>query len=75
MEKLLKVKVKPDSKRNHIEKIKDDEFVIETKAAAEGGKANKNVILILADYFKTPPSKVIIIKGQKSHSKIIKIYS
>lgn len=74
MEKLIKVKVTPDSKKNSIEKLKEDEFKITTKSPAEQGKANQSVINILSEYFRISPEKIVIIKGHTSSSKIVKIY-
>lgn len=73
MDKLIKVKVKADEKENSVEKIKDDEFEVKTKAPKKEGKANESVILILANYFQINPSKIRIIKGHTSPSKIFKI--
>lgn len=71
--KLIKVKVEPSSKENSVEKIKDDEFLIKTKAPKKNGLANSSVIEILSKYFGLSPSSFMIVKGHTSKSKIIKI--
>lgn len=73
-ERLIKVKVRSGEKENSITKLKDDEFLIKTRAEKKEGKANNSIIHILSDYFKIPPEKIVIIRGTTSPSKIIKIY-
>jgi len=70
---IIKVKVKPNAKKNEIKKLGDNYFEIRTTAIAEKGKANQKVIEILADYFKIPKSKISLYKGGKSREKLFKI--
>lgn len=74
MEKLLKIKVKPQSKENKIEKLKENEFLIYTREKTENNKANESVVLILSQYFNIPAKKIVIIKGLQNRSKIVKIF-
>ncbi len=46
---------------------------VRTTAVPENGKANQAIIKILSGYLKIPKSKMKIIKGQTSKSKIVKI--
>jgi len=73
IEKFVKVKVKTESKKNSIKKLKEDEFLIETKEPASNNRANNSVIEILASELKIPSNKLILIKGHTSPSKIFKI--
>ncbi|MEW6012853.1 MAG: DUF167 domain-containing protein [Elusimicrobiota bacterium] len=73
MDKLIKVKVKADEKENSVEKLKEDEFLVKTKAPRKEGRANESVICILSDYFNIDPSGIRIIKGHTSSSKIFRI--
>lgn len=70
---LIKIKVKTKQKKPGILSLKKDEFEIKVKAKAERGLANKEALALLADYLKTQPKKLKIIKGQTSPNKIIKI--
>lgn len=72
---LIKVKVYPSSKKEEIIKKGDNEYQIKVKEKPENNKANEKVIEILSVYFKIASSKIVIIKGQKSRNKIIKIYT
>jgi len=70
---LIKVKVIPNSKKENIIKRADDAFTVSVKEKAEGGQANKGVVLALAEYFEIPASKFRMIKGAKQRSKIFEI--
>jgi uncharacterized protein YggU (UPF0235/DUF167 family) len=74
MDRFIKIKVKAGSKKNEIRKIKDDEYIIETKAERENGNANKSVLNILSKHLNIPVQKFHIIKGHTATSKIIKIF-
>ncbi len=67
------VKVKPKSKKEEINEIDKNHFVIKIKEIPQGGKANLALVKILAKYFKIPLSKVKIISGLKSKNKVLEI--
>lgn len=48
-------------------------ILIKTPAAPERGKANKNVVDMLAEHFRVPKSQVSLIRGATSKRKIFKI--
>jgi uncharacterized protein (TIGR00251 family) len=68
----MNVKVIPGAKKQGIEK-EDNGFKIYLKSKPEKGKANKELITLLADYFNIPKNNVKILKGEFSRNKIIKI--
>jgi len=70
---LIKVKVFPCSKKEEIIKKTEDSFEVKVKAKPIGGLANKAVINVLSLYFKTPASKVKLVKGFKKRNKIFDI--
>lgn len=77
----ISVKVKPNSKKESFEKIEPPEkhlgkqhFLASVKEPPFKGKANAAVINLVAGRFKTSPSKIKIIAGNKSKQKIIEIY-
>lgn len=70
---LISVKVIPNSRKSGIEKTGEYDFKVKVDEKAEHGKANRKLMEILAEYFKVPESRVIILKGQKSRKKIIEI--
>ena len=69
----IKVKVKPNAKREEIKEIEMDFFEVRTTVVPEKGKANKKVIEILSKYLKVPKSRIKLIKGETSREKIFLI--
>lgn len=67
------VKVIPRSDRREVIKISDDEYKVKVTAAPEKGKANEQVIDLLARHFEVPKSFVHIAGGRSSKTKIIDI--
>lgn len=68
----INIKVIPGARKQEIEK-KDNRFKIYLKSKPEKGKANKELITLLADYFNTSKSSITIIKGEHTKNKIVKI--
>lgn len=67
------VKAKPNSREEKIEKIDDTHFVVSVKAPPIQGMANRAIIKLLADYFKTDVSRVRIVSGAIARNKIVEI--
>ncbi len=65
------IKVKTKAKEKKIEKIDENHFIVKVKELPEKGKANQEVIKIIAQYFKVSLSQVAIISGLKSKNKTI----
>jgi len=70
---IIKVKVKPQSKKESIEKISNNAYQVFLHEIPEKGKANKTLIKLLADYFDISVSRIIIMSGFKSRNKILSI--
>jgi len=71
----IKVKVKPNAKKDEIKKIQDDYYEVRVTVVPEKGKANRRVIELLAKHFKIAKSRVKLIKGETSREKIFEIDS
>ncbi|MFN3910094.1 MAG: DUF167 domain-containing protein [Candidatus Anstonellaceae archaeon] len=69
----IKVFLKPNSKKQKIEKIAENEFRVFVKSPAVENKANLELLELLGDYFKVSKSKIFILHGLKSKNKIINI--
>ena len=67
---ILKIKVKPGSKKEILEKLSDTEYKAELKEPPENNKANIALTNLLARHLKIPP-KSIRIKNPKSRNKIV----
>jgi len=68
---IIKVKVKPGSKKQEIIK-KGEEYEIRLREKTEKNKANIELINLLKRYFKVPATKIKI-KNKKSREKIVEI--
>lgn len=73
-DKKIKIRVVPMSSTNEIVgAMADGALKIKLMAAPVAGKANAALQKLLADYFKIATSRVSIIRGQKSKTKLVKI--
>jgi len=71
--KYLQVKVLPKSGQQKVVKQSDGFFKIYLKSVPEKGKANKELIVLLAKYLEISQKQVKIVKGEKSRNKIVEI--
>lgn len=69
----VSVQVKVNSKIESIEKKSEGVLVVRVGTPPVDGKANVRVIEMLAEYFKTPKSKIKLLKGEKSKKKVFDI--
>ena len=73
MPKIWNVSVNPNSNIINIEIISPDDLKVKLTSPPHKGKANKQLICVLAKYFNVKKSNVNILKGQSSRNKIISI--
>jgi uncharacterized protein (TIGR00251 family) len=69
----IRVKVRPQAKREEVKKSAEGAFLVSVHAPAREGKANRALIEILADYFSVPKSSIRIIQGETSRTKLVEI--
>ncbi|HAX75382.1 MAG TPA: hypothetical protein DCY88_06025 [Cyanobacteria bacterium UBA11372] len=67
------VKVKPNSKRQSIEEQPDGSLTVHLKSPPVDGKANEELIALLAERFKVSKSKISIKSGLASKTKLVEI--
>lgn len=67
---IIKIRVRPNSKKQDIEKIGESEYKVSLKEKAEDNKANIELLKFLRKQFG---KEAKIIKGLKSKNKIVKI--
>ena len=67
---MIKVKVKPNSKKQGIIKINENEYVVYLKSKTENNKANIELLKLLKKYFS---KEVKIIRGLKSKYKFVEL--
>lgn len=69
----LHIKVKPNSRQQTLQTAEDGSLVICLKSPPVDGKANDELIKLLAKEFKVPKSSVRIKSGQSSKQKLVEI--
>lgn len=69
----ISVKVQPRARRRRLERIGADEYRVSVPSPPAHGKANKEVIEILASAFNLPKSAVKIIRGERSRQKVVSL--
>ncbi|MFB2977565.1 DUF167 domain-containing protein [Microseira sp. BLCC-F43] len=67
------VKVKPNSKRQSIEEQPDGSLTVHLKSPPVNGKANEELIALLAERFNVSKSKISIKSGLASKTKLVEI--
>ena len=70
---ILTVKVKPNSKNQSIEEQPDGSLTVHLKSPPVDGKANQELIVMLAKKFKVPKSSIAIKSGLSSKHKLVEI--
>jgi len=68
----IQVKVKPGSKNEEVTQ-KGDTLIVTTKEPPKEGRANRQVIKLLAKHFKVPQNQVKLVNGFKKRDKVIEI--
>lgn len=68
-----KVKVKPNSKQQILKEETDGSLTVYLKSSPIDGKANDELIKLLAEKFAVPKSKIRIKSGLSSRQKLIEI--
>ena len=71
---IIEVKVKTNAFKNEVKLINNKKLFVKTTATPEKGKANKQVILLLAKFYKISENQLEIARGIKSKNKVIKIF-
>ena len=67
------VKAKPNAKEDKVEKIDEHNFLVSVKAPPMGGKANAEIIKLLAEHFGINRGLVEIISGHMARVKVVEI--
>ncbi len=67
----ISVHVKPNSKKESVEKLSDGSYSVRFNTPPVEGRANQRLIELLSEYFKKPKSHFEIISGLKSKKKTV----
>jgi uncharacterized protein (TIGR00251 family) len=71
----LKVKVIPRAKKQELITLPDGSLRVKLRSVPEKGKANKELIKLIASHYNVSRSSVIIIKGEFAREKVVSIVS
>ncbi len=69
----LSVKVIPKSSRVEVVGFENGMLKVKLTAPAEAGKANKQLIEVLAKHFRVPKRAITILRGETSRQKVVEI--
>jgi len=72
--KEVRVRVKPNSKREYVEEAPHDTLRVGVDAPSEENRANERLRELIAEYHDVPVKNVIIVKGSRSPNKLLRIY-
>ena len=71
--KLIQVKVKPNSRASLLEQKEDGTWLAQIKSPPVDGKANEELLALVAKHFKCRKSDVQIKSGASTRMKLIQI--
>jgi uncharacterized protein (TIGR00251 family) len=70
---VLQVKVKPNARASKLEQAEDGSWLAQLKAAPVDGKANEELIALIAKHFDCRKSAVTIKSGASGRMKLVRI--
>ncbi len=72
--KEIKVRVTPNAPREYLEEAPFNTLRVGVTEPTEGDRANDRVRELIAEHFSVPKKNVLIIKGARERSKMVRIY-
>ncbi|MEO0137003.1 MAG: DUF167 domain-containing protein [candidate division WOR-3 bacterium] len=70
---LINIRTIPNAKKKEVIMLGKDLYKVKLISPPEKGKANEELIEVLADYFNTKKSNIRIIKGEFGRDKVVEI--
>jgi len=70
---MLRVKVKPRARESELFQAADGTWVANLKAAPVDGKANEELVALVAQRFQCPKAAVTIKAGTSGRTKLVKV--
>ena len=67
------IKVIPKSSQRKVEKMDDGTYKVWVTVVPEKGKANQEVVKLLAKYFQVSKSQITILSGKTAKVKLVEI--
>lgn len=72
---ILQVKVKPNARTSELVQAADGTWLAKLKSAPVDGKANEELVALVAQQFKCPRASVSIKTGSSGRTKLVKVES
>ncbi len=72
---VIQVKVKPSSRESAVEEVADGSLLVRLKAQPVDGKANAELIALLAKHFQVSRGSITIKSGAGARIKLVSIES
>ena len=69
----VEVVVKPGSSKGPLVEKEGDRLIVYLREKAHDGEANEGLVKLLAKHYGVAKSCVVIVRGQKSHQKVVEI--
>jgi len=72
---LIRVKVKPNARESSLEQLADGSWLAKVRSPAAEGRANRELLALVAGHFGCPRTAVSVKSGTTSRTKLIRIES
>ena len=72
---LIRVKVKPNARQTSLEQLPDGSWLAKVRSPAAEGRANRELLALVAEHFRCPKAAVSVKSGATSRIKLIRIAS
>ena len=67
------VRVRAGSHRDEVVGVLEGVLLVRVAAPAHGGRANRALCRLLAKHLAVAPSRVVIVRGQRSRDKLVEV--
>ena len=72
---IIRVKVKPNARQTSLEQLPDGSWLARLRSPATEGRANRELLALVAEHFRCPKAAVSVKSGATSRTKLIRIAS
>ena len=72
---IIRVKVKPNARQTSLEQLADGSWLARVRSPATEGKANRELLALVAGHFGCPKAAVSVKSGATSRTKLVRIAS
>lgn len=70
---IIRVKVKPNARQTSLEQLSDGSWLARVRSPAAEGRANRELLALVAEHFGCPKAAVSVKSGTTSRTKLIRI--